>query len=149
MIETTSETSKTAALKEWRGIWREIRESMNDEDLMPSLLDKAEAWLKVRSPEQPTTMIQGINGLFYNYQAETAKRPLLASYMEEKKMLGSFALKQRGWDETTIRNLLGDPDGYKKNRYYSTAAAERLWKLKNVLAAEASPDFHPVRTGTF
>jgi hypothetical protein len=55
--------------------------------------------------------------------------------------VGAPTLKERGWTEAMIRNLLGKPDDYADNPHYKSAAPRRLWLLQKVEAAEARPDF--------
>jgi hypothetical protein len=54
---------------------------------------------------------------------------------------GAPALKQRGWTEAMIRDLLGAPDLTVKNPHYSSAAPMRLWRLRRAEEIEASPEF--------
>ena len=55
--------------------------------------------------------------------------------------VGAPGLKERGWTEAMIRDLLGEPDLLTDNPHYKTAAPRRLWLLRKVEAAEASPEF--------
>jgi hypothetical protein len=57
------------------------------------------------------------------------------------KCVGAYGLKERGWTEAMIRDLLGDPDLYVDNPHYKKAAPMRLWRLCRVEAAEADPGF--------
>jgi len=47
----------------------------------------------------------------------------------------------RDWTETGIRRFLGEPDEYRPNPYYRTAAPMCLYELARVKAVEASPEF--------
>ena len=53
------------------------------------------------------------------------------------KTLLAPGLKARGWTESMIRDLLGDPDAYADNPHYKSAAPRRLWRLQRVEAAAA------------
>ena len=55
--------------------------------------------------------------------------------------VGAPVLKERGWTEAMIRDLLGKPDLREDNPHYSSAAPMRLWRLQRVQAAEAAPGF--------
>jgi hypothetical protein len=55
--------------------------------------------------------------------------------------IGAPGLKERGWTESMIRDLLGEPDVLTDNPHYKTAAPRRLWRLQKAEAAEASPEF--------
>jgi hypothetical protein len=55
--------------------------------------------------------------------------------------IGAPGLKERGWTEAMIRDLLGEPDLLADNPHYKTAAPRRLWLLRKVEAAEAAPGF--------
>jgi hypothetical protein len=55
--------------------------------------------------------------------------------------IGAPGLKERGWTEAMIRDLLGEPDVLTDNPHYKTAAPRRLWRLQKVQAAEALPEF--------
>lgn len=57
------------------------------------------------------------------------------------KCIGAYGLKERGWTEAMIRDLLGDPDLTADNPHYKSAAPMRLWRLQKVEAAEAAPEF--------
>jgi hypothetical protein len=61
--------------------------------------------------------------------------------LPELECVGAPGLKQRGWTEAMIRDLLGEPDLYADNPHYKTAAPRRLWRLRKVEAAEAGPEF--------
>lgn len=54
---------------------------------------------------------------------------------------GAAGLKERGWTEAMIRDLLGKPDRRVDNPHYSSAAPMRLWRLQRVRAIEAAPGF--------
>jgi hypothetical protein len=73
-----------------------------------------------------------------------ATEGILARWPEitpELECIGAAGLKQRGWTEAMIRDLLGDPDVLTDNPHYKTAAPRRLWRLRKVEAAEAAPEF--------
>ena len=55
--------------------------------------------------------------------------------------IGAVGLKDRGWTDTMIRDLLGDPDLTVDNPHYKSAAPMRLWRLQRAETAEASPEF--------
>ena len=50
-------------------------------------------------------------------------------------------LRGRGWTETMIQRLLGEPDQRIVNPYYRTAAPMRLYRAARVMVAEAMPAF--------
>lgn len=55
--------------------------------------------------------------------------------------IGSAKLRERGWTEAMIRDLLGAPDLTVPNPYYRSSAEMRLWRVQRVEAAEAEPGF--------
>ena len=55
--------------------------------------------------------------------------------------VGAVGLKERGWTEAMIRDLLGKPDTLRDNPHYKSAAPMRLWRLQHVEAVEATPEF--------
>jgi len=57
------------------------------------------------------------------------------------RCISAFGLKERGWTESMIRDLLGNPDRYVDNPHYSSAAPMRLWRLQRAEALEATPEF--------
>jgi hypothetical protein len=57
------------------------------------------------------------------------------------RCIGAVGLKERGWTESMIRDLLGRPDLRVDNPYYKSAAPMRLWRLQRAEAIEASPEF--------
>jgi hypothetical protein len=57
------------------------------------------------------------------------------------RCIGAVGLKERGWTEAMIRDLLGEPDRYVDNPHYKSAGQMRLWRLQRVEAAEAAPGF--------
>jgi hypothetical protein len=57
------------------------------------------------------------------------------------RCVGAYGLKERGWTEAMIRDLLGEPDRYVDNPHYKSAGQMRLWRLQRVEAAEAAPEF--------
>jgi hypothetical protein len=61
------------------------------------------------------------------------------------RCIGAAGLKQRGWTESMIRDLLGDPDLRADNPHYKSAAPMRLWRLQRAEAAEAAPGFAAAR----
>lgn len=58
-----------------------------------------------------------------------------------QEMLTLTALKERGWTDRTIRDLLVIPDQLKTNPQYSSAAPMKLYELERVAKAETSPEF--------
>jgi hypothetical protein len=57
------------------------------------------------------------------------------------KCVGAYGLKERGWTEAMIRDLLGDPDLLVDNPHYKSGGPMRLWRLQRAEAAEAGPEF--------
>jgi hypothetical protein len=57
------------------------------------------------------------------------------------RCIGAYGLRERGWTETMIRDLLGDPDLYADNPHYKSAGPMRLWRLPRAEAAEGDPAF--------
>jgi len=47
-------------------------------------------------------------------------------------------LKQRGWSDALIDDLLGSPGWTEPNPHYATAAPMRCWRQERVLAAEST-----------
>ena len=50
-------------------------------------------------------------------------------------------LKQRGWTEAMIRDVLGNPDALAPNPHYSKGAPMKLYTLQRVVEAESSEDY--------
>jgi hypothetical protein len=61
------------------------------------------------------------------------------------RCIGAAGLKERGWTESMIRDLLGEPDLYADNPHCRSAAPMRLWRLQRAEAAEAAPGFAAAR----
>lgn len=57
------------------------------------------------------------------------------------KCIGAWGLKERGWTDAMIRDLLGEPDLLADNPHYKSAAPWRLWRLQRAEVAEATPEF--------
>lgn len=57
------------------------------------------------------------------------------------RCIGAPGLRERGWTEAMIRDLLGDPDLYADNPHYKSAEPMRLWRLQRAEEAEAAPGF--------
>lgn len=57
------------------------------------------------------------------------------------RCIGAAGLRERGWTEAMIRDVLGKPDRYVDNPHYKSAAPMRLWRLQRVEAIEATPEF--------
>lgn len=55
--------------------------------------------------------------------------------------IGAVGLRERGWTEGMIRDMLGDPDLCVDNPHYKSAAPMRLWRLQRAVAAEATDEF--------
>jgi hypothetical protein len=68
--------------------------------------------------------------------------------MKEAEMLTTTALRERGWSSALIAKLLGEPDGFKRNPHYRSAAPLRLYDAARVESAESSPEFVAKKTGT-
>lgn len=47
-------------------------------------------------------------------------------------------LKERGWTDTLIRKHLGEPDSFKRNPVYRSAAPMRLYRMERVQSVENS-----------
>ena len=71
-----------------------------------------------------------------------AKWPEIAA---GSRCIGAPGLKERGWTESMIRDLLGDPDLRVDNPHYKTAAPMRLWRVQRAEAAEALAEFAAAR----
>ncbi|MGH3189614.1 MAG: hypothetical protein ACRDPY_17905 [Streptosporangiaceae bacterium] len=71
-----------------------------------------------------------------------AKWPEIAA---ASRCIGAVGLKERGWTESMIRDLLGDPDLRVDNPHYKSAAPMRLWRLQRAEAIEATPGFAAAR----
>jgi hypothetical protein len=55
--------------------------------------------------------------------------------------VGAPVLRERGWTESMIRDLLGEPDTTRDNPYYKCAYPMRLWRLQRAEAIEVTPEF--------
>lgn len=53
----------------------------------------------------------------------------------------SWSLKKRGWTDTMIKSILGEPDEYRVNPYHKSAAPMRLWSEDKVRRAERTKAF--------
>jgi hypothetical protein len=62
-------------------------------------------------------------------------------------LIGTSALRERGWTETAIKRFLGDADQLRPNPVYRSAAPARLYDSARVGEAEASPGWQEWRTG--
>jgi hypothetical protein len=71
-----------------------------------------------------------------------AKWPEIAA---ASRCIGAPGLKERGWTESMIRDLLGEPHLRVDNPHYKTAAPMRLWRLQRAEAVEATPEFAAAR----
>jgi len=69
-----------------------------------------------------------------------SQKPGNADDGQADELLGSSALRERGWTPAMIRDLLGDADQTRPNPY-SGKAPMRLWSLRRIQEAEASPGF--------
>jgi hypothetical protein len=67
-----------------------------------------------------------------------ARWPEIAAAAE---CIAAPGLRERGWTEAMIRDLLGEPALRVDNPHYKSAAPMRLWRLREAEAAEASPEF--------
>lgn len=56
-------------------------------------------------------------------------------------MLGTSALKDRGWTDTAIKRFLGEPDSTYPNPHYRSGPPVKLWTLSRVEAVEQSEEF--------
>jgi hypothetical protein len=48
-------------------------------------------------------------------------------------------LRTRGWTDAAIRDFLREPEGYKANPHYSSAAPMPVWLPRTVALAESCP----------
>jgi hypothetical protein len=55
--------------------------------------------------------------------------------------VGAPVLRERGWTESMIRDLLGEPDTTRDNPHCKSAGPMRLWRLQRAEAIEAAPEF--------
>lgn len=55
---------------------------------------------------------------------------------KKREWYTSTSLKERGWSDSMIKNILGEPDDYMENPHYKYAAAMKLWTVKRVQNAE-------------
>lgn len=60
---------------------------------------------------------------------------------EKKPVLSVSKIKERGWTDAMIRNLLGDPDETKLNPFYRGAAPMKLYYEERVIAVEQTQEF--------
>jgi hypothetical protein len=59
----------------------------------------------------------------------------------KKKLLTVPQLRECGWTDAMVRDLLGDPDELRRNPVYRSAAPMRLYAPDRVSAAEEDPAF--------
>jgi hypothetical protein len=62
-------------------------------------------------------------------------------------LIGTRALRERGWTEAAIKRFLGDADELRPNPVYRSAAPARLYDITRAAEAEASPGWQEWRTG--
>lgn len=55
---------------------------------------------------------------------------------KKREWYTSTSLKERGWSDSMIKNILGEPDDYMDNPHYKCAAPMRLWTVEHVRNAE-------------
>ena len=68
-----------------------------------------------------------------------ASNHIPVNYKTERITLST--LKQRGWTEAMIRDVLGDPDALAPNPHYSKGAPMKLYTLQRVVEVESSEDY--------
>ena len=96
-------------------------------------VDRARSWRLIPEPDRggrrwSAALAEEIRGRW----------PEIAAAVE---CAGAVGLKERGWTEAMIRDLLGKPDTLRDNPHYKSAAPMRLWRLQHVEAVEATPEF--------
>ncbi len=74
------------------------------------------------------------NGLYECFESESDYLRHINS--KKRKYHTSASLKERGWSDTMIKNILGEPDDYMDNPHYKCAAPMRLWTVEHVRKAE-------------
>lgn len=60
---------------------------------------------------------------------------------KKREWYTSASLKERGWTDTMIKKILGEPDEYVENPYYKCASPMRLWHVDTVKRAERRKAF--------
>lgn len=60
---------------------------------------------------------------------------------QRREMLTMPRLKERGWTEAMVRDLLGEPDELRPNPVHRSAAPMRLWSAERVADIEAGEEF--------
>jgi hypothetical protein len=60
---------------------------------------------------------------------------------DKPQHISARGLKERGWSDRLIADLLGDPDKTARNPRYRSAASMRLWLFDRVVVAEADTRF--------
>jgi len=60
---------------------------------------------------------------------------------EKREMLGTHALRERGWTPALISRFLGESDATCTNPFYASSPPMRLYSLTRVESAEADPLF--------
>ena len=96
-------------------------------------VDRARSWQLIPQPDR-----SGRRWSAALAEDIRARWPEIAAGVE---CVGAVGLKERGWTESMIRDLLGTPDDLRDNPYYRSADPMRLWCLQRVEAAEAAPEF--------
>jgi hypothetical protein len=61
--------------------------------------------------------------------------------MYDSDFLTLTQVKRRGWTDTAIKTFLAEPDEYRLNPKYASAALMRLYLLSRVEQAESTPEF--------
>lgn len=61
--------------------------------------------------------------------------------MKEPTCFYASTLKERGWSEKLIQQLLGEPDEYGTNPHYKSGPPTRLFLRERVFQAEETPSF--------
>jgi len=71
--------------------------------------------------------------------------PPTTSTAPKGERLSASKVKERGWTDSLIQRFLGDADATAANPVFRSAAPVRLYDLKPVLCAEASPDWQAAK----
>ncbi len=66
---------------------------------------------------------------------------------EKPEMLGTHALRERGWTPALIARFLGDADATRPNPFYASSPPMRLYSLARVEDVEADPAFMAAQVG--
>jgi hypothetical protein len=94
-------------------------------------------------PEADESFKSGIRGAKIEnyYERKRVERIESTTRFRKMRMLTLTELKKRGWSESMIRNLLGQPFETKQNPWFKNGADMKLYSLARVESVESTMEF--------